>query len=84
MFRAKRKEVYVWALVAQVTLAYYRICAWDERPLFGLVTPQQTNSGTREGYICGIISLQIILKNVLFSFYSRILLVINHSELSSQ
>ena len=43
-----------------------------------------TNSATREGYICGIISLQIILKNVLFSFYSRILLVINHSELSSQ
>lgn len=43
-----------------------------------------TNSVTREGYICGIISLQIILKNVLFSFYSRILLVINHSELSSQ
>lgn len=42
-----------------------------------------TNSATREGYICGIISLQIILKNVLFSFYSRILLVINHSELSS-
>lgn len=43
-----------------------------------------TNSATREEYICGIISLQIILKNVLFSFYSRILLVINHSELSSQ
>lgn len=43
-----------------------------------------TNSATREGYICGIIYLQIILKNVLFSFYSRILLVINHSELSSQ
>lgn len=41
MFRTKRKEVYVWALVAQVTLAYYRICAWDEWPLFGLVTPQQ-------------------------------------------
>lgn len=43
-----------------------------------------TNSATREEYICGIISLQIILKNVLFSFYSRIPLVINHSELSSQ
>lgn len=43
-----------------------------------------TNSATREEYICGIISLQIILKNVLFSFYSRILLIINHSELSSQ
>lgn len=43
-----------------------------------------TNSATREEYICGIISLQIILKNVLFSFNSRILLVINHSELSSQ
>ena len=41
MFRAKRKEVYAWALVEQVTLAYYRICAWDERPLFRLVTPQQ-------------------------------------------